>query len=102
MITIKIYERFGSFAEDKKGAQNIRINQIIPRIESGDDVTLDFTKVDDATQSFIHTLISDIIRKHGIESMDQVIFKNCNSKIGDIINIVFEYMQDSLDIDEEE
>ena len=56
-------------------------------------MVLDFENVEGATQSFIHALISDLIRKYGAEVLDLIEFKHCNSTIRAIITIVTEYMQ---------
>ena len=92
-MEIKLYECVGTFAENKDIAKEIRINKIIPSLESGEEVTLDFEKVKSATQSFVHALISDVIRKNGIKILDKVYFKNCNDTIKKIIESVMEYMQ---------
>jgi hypothetical protein len=58
-------------------------------------LVLYFEGVGSATQSFIHALISDLIRKYGVEVLDKVYFKNCSAIVKEIINIVVEYMQES-------
>ena len=93
-MEIKLYSFVGTFAENKDIARDIRINKIIPSLENEEEVTLEFSKVKSATQSFIHVLISDVIRKNGIKILDMLYFKNCNDTIKKIIEIVIEYMQD--------
>ena len=92
MNLIKIYEKTGSFAEYKDIARDIRVKEILPCLDEN-EVLLDFEKVESATQSFIHALISDIIRKKGINILDRLYFKNCNDTVKKIISIVTEYMQ---------
>ena len=94
MMKIKLLSIVGSFAENKDLARNIRIDHILPELEKGREVTLDFEGVESLTQSFIHALISDLIRKYGIEVLDKVYFKNCNETVRKIITIVTEYMQE--------
>ncbi|MDO8625123.1 MAG: STAS-like domain-containing protein [Candidatus Diapherotrites archaeon] len=94
MTEIKIYERAGTFAEDKDVAREIRINEIMPLLGAKRKVILDFQNVDAATQSFVHALISEAIRKNGLQVLDQLRFKNCNQTVKKIINIVVDYMQD--------
>lgn len=94
-MKINIFESVGSFAENKDLAQEIRTKKIMPAIEEGKEVILDFKDVDSATQSFIHALISDVIRQNGVDVLDQMLFKNCNEKVKKIITIVVEYMQES-------
>ncbi|MFH1073311.1 MAG: STAS-like domain-containing protein [Nanoarchaeota archaeon] len=94
-MEIKIIDRTGSFAENKDTARDIRLTKIIPALEKNEEVTLDFKGIDGATQSFIHALISDVMRKYGGEVLDKISFKNCNETVRKIIIIVVEYMQES-------
>ena len=70
---IVIFNRTGSFAENKDVAKDIRINEIIPELDAGKIVLLDFSNVDSATQSFMHALISEVIRKKGPVQKDKII-----------------------------
>ena len=94
MKTIKLLPVTGSFAENKDIAREIRLKEIVPSLNKNEEVTLDFKDVDSATQSFIHTLISDIIRNYRVEILDKIFFKNCSDTIKKIINIVVDYMQE--------
>ena len=96
MKNISIFERAGAFAENKDVAREIRIQEIIPTLEKNEEVILDFEKVDAATQSFVHALISDILRKYGNDALDRIAFKSCNEKVQKIIGIVVDYMQEGL------
>lgn len=96
MINIKLFKRTGSFAENKDLARDIRINEIIPALEKGQDIILDFANIEAATQSFIHALISDLVRKYGNDVLDRVSFKSCNETVQKIIMIVTDYMQESV------
>jgi hypothetical protein len=95
MNYIKLFDLTGSFAENKDVAQQIRKEQIIPSLEKGEEVILDFEKIDAATQSFIHALISDLFRFFGNSVLDKVVFKNCSETVQKIIGIVVDYMQES-------
>ncbi|MDP2864726.1 MAG: STAS-like domain-containing protein [Elusimicrobiota bacterium] len=96
MKTILIFDRVGAFAENKDTARDIRLKEIIPALNSGEEVVLDFEKVEAATQSFIHALISDVIRKFGNDALDRMSFKSCTSVVKKIISIVVDYMQEGL------
>ena len=95
MIHVKLFELVGGFAENKDLARDIRVKKLIPALEKGEEIVLDFKKIDSVTQSFIHALISDLIRNYGGEVLDKISFKNCNETIQKIINIVVDYMQES-------
>ena len=95
MTHIKLFEKVGSFAENKDLARDIRLKKIIPAIENNQNIILDFDKIESATQSFIHALVSALIREYGNEVLDKIEFKSCNETIQKIINIVTDYMQES-------
>ena len=97
MKRIDIYSLAGVFAENKDIARDLRLNEIIPALERKEDVVLDFEGVEAATQSFVHALISDLLRKHGSEVLDHIEFKSCNETVKKIITIVVDYMQEGMD-----
>ena len=95
MITIKLHKIVGDFAENKDIARDVRENELLPALEKGNEVIVDFGGVTGATQSFVHALISEAIRRHGSDVLDRISFKNCNEVVQKIITIVTEYMQES-------
>jgi len=90
---IEIVKLTGEFAENKDVAKEIRIRKINPILNSGGKIILNFEGVDSATQSFIHALLSEVIRQHKIEVLDKIEFKHCNDVLKRIIRIVTDYMQ---------
>lgn len=94
MKRIEIQALAGAFAENKDIARDLRLKELLPALERKEDIILDFSRVDAVTQSFIHALISDLIRKHGPEVLDHIEFKSCNETIKKIITIVVDYMQE--------
>ena len=87
----------GEFAENKDVAKRLRVGKIIPALSKGNEIVLDFKGVNGATQSFIHALISEPIRKFRNIAFDSLVYKNANEDIREIISIVYRYMQESLD-----
>ena len=96
-MIIKMFDIVGSFASNKDAARNIRTREIIPALNNNETIVIDFDKVSGATQSFIHALISDVMRKFGVNVLDKISFKSCNENIQAIITIVTEYMQAGLE-----
>lgn len=92
---IKLFPLTGAFAENKDVARDIRLQKIIPALDAGDEVILDFSNIEGATQSFIHALISDLFRKYGNGILDRISFRACNETVQKIIGIVTDYMQES-------
>lgn len=100
MTRIKMFEIVGPFASNKDLAKKIRTNVLLPTLEQQEEIIIDFEKVDGATQSFIHALISEAMRKYGVDVFfDKVVFKSCNEKIRTIVTIVTDYMQAGLEGD---
>jgi len=93
-MEVEIIKYTGEFAEDKDTAREIRVKKIMPSLKGEEKIILNFKGVHSATQSFIHALLSEIIRQKGIGVLDSIEFKNCNDVLKKIINIVTNYMQD--------
>ena len=93
MILIKLSEAVGHFAENKDVARELRNQKIVPALDKKQEVVLDFEGVESATQSFIHALISELMRRYGSDVLDKIAFKNCNETVKKIIGIVVDYMQ---------
>ncbi len=94
---IIMYKEVGSFAENKELAKKIREEKILPTLAKGEKITLDFNKVDGATQSFVHALISEAIRRYGEIAYENIQYKNANDDVQEVIRIVYRYMQESLE-----
>ena len=62
---IEIPADAGGFAEDKDLAQQLRRQEIVPALEREDEVLLDFKKVNYATQSFVHALVGEPLKRFG-------------------------------------
>ncbi len=95
MIIVELFGKTGAFAENKDIARDIRVHTILPALDKGEDIILDFSGVTSATQSFVHAMISDALRKHGDVALERISFKSCNDVVRKIIGIVVDYMQES-------
>lgn len=93
MITIQILQRASSFAEDKDLAADIRERDLKPALDRGQNIRLDFKGVEGATQSFVHAMLSELIRKRGAGVLDKVEFSQCNPTVRSVVEIVVEYSQ---------
>jgi hypothetical protein len=101
-ITILLKPFTTDFAEDKDAAASIRENQVRPALAAGGRVTLDFNGVRVATQSFIHALISDVLRRSGESILDRITFRRCSKAVRGIIETVVQYSLESLEADDKD
>ena|SRR5438067_1705620 len=88
---IRLTAGIGGFAEDKDYARELRNNKILPALDSGERVALDFRLVKYATQSFIHALIGEPLKKYGEEVLDRIEFQQCTPQIQSVIELVVDY-----------
>jgi hypothetical protein len=96
-MNINMYKYVGDFGEDKDIAALMREKQIRPNLDKGKHVTLDFDNVHLVTQSFIHALISDILRKGGENILDILEFKNASQLVRGIVSTVVQYSLDTAE-----
>lgn len=99
MKSINILAEVGEFAEDKDAAARIRKTKLLPALEAGQALELDFRGVTLTTQSFIHALISQALRVHGEEVLSRVSFKGCVPAVKDIISTVVQYVLEAREGD---
>ena len=92
-ITVEMLSFAGTFAENKDMARRLRLDMIRRALNQGAHVILDFSGIESTTQSFIHALISELIREFGIKVLDSIVFKGCNESVKSLVSIVTEYMQ---------
>lgn len=91
MKTIKITSESKGFAEDKDEARRLREEHLLPALEKGQSVAIDFSNVTSATQSFIHALIGQALQRFGEDVLDKIEFKNCSITIKSVIELVIDY-----------
>lgn len=89
--TVRLPGGESRFQEDKELARDIRQREILPALARGDSVVLDFTDVEYATQSFVHALIGEVLKRYGIEILDRIEFRRCSKQLQNIISLVVNY-----------
>ena len=91
MTRIKIVPRTAGFAEDKDDARAIRLKKILPALDEGHKIILDFKNVQYATQSYVHALVGEAIKKHGEPVLESISFMNCSPQLKSVIELVVDY-----------
>jgi hypothetical protein len=93
MSKVEIAEEAGTFAENKDVAREIREKILRPALQSEEEVEVSFAGVTATTQSFVHALVSQLIRDSEGSALDYLKFTGCNSRVKSIIAVVSEYSQ---------
>ena len=90
--TVKIQPVKGTgLAEDKDEARQLRTGRILPALGRGEIIELDFSDIGLATQSYIHALISEAIRRYGDRAVKLLRFTGCNEDVQQVIRAVVRY-----------
>lgn len=79
----------GDFNEDVERAAKIRNETIVPSINAGDMLVLDFGGARFATQSFVHALLYEAFQTQG--SLSRLSFLNCTEPTEEAIRAVAAY-----------
>ena len=79
----------GDFNEDVEQASSVREQRIIPAVNAGDMVVLDFAGARFATQSFVHALLHNAFKMDG--SLFRLSFLNCTPSTEEAIRAVAAY-----------
>jgi len=95
-MKIDMFALVGDFGEDKDAAAELRDQKIKPAIANSESVILDFSGVTLVTQSFIHALISDVLRTNGESALELLDFKQCADVVRGIVTTVVQYSLDSI------
>jgi hypothetical protein len=91
MIEIKIPPGVAGFVEDKDLGKSLRTEKIIPALLNGETVVLDFSDVKYATQSFIHALVGEALKRFGQDALDRIEFRQCSQQLKSVIELVVAY-----------
>jgi hypothetical protein len=90
-VHIELSASSTGFAEDKDLARDLREREILPALERSDRVVLDFSRVNYATQSYIHALIGEPLKKYGEDALESLEFKGCSPQLKSLITLVVDY-----------
>jgi hypothetical protein len=93
---IRLSAGIGGFAEDKEYAQKLREEKILPALQAGGEIALDFSLVKYATQSFVHALIGEALKKHGEPVLERIEFQHCTPQLQSVIELVVDYSLDGF------
>lgn len=87
---ISIFNYFGKWAEDKDAAITFRDRHLLPAIEAGKRIDLDFRDVETAPHSFLNALLATAVRRLGMKSYQWIRIHNASGSIHEIIDAVLD------------
>lgn len=81
---------FGGTAEDKHKAIMIRDSELLPAMEAGKSIIMDFENVRTSPHSFLNALLSSLIYSAGIRAYKRIKIINATSEIRGTIDFIFD------------
>jgi hypothetical protein len=87
---VNMQNYFGKWAEDKDAAIRLRDSHIIPAIQEGKKIDLDFRGVETAPHSLLNALLATPVKRLGIKAYQRIRVYNATGSIHEIINAIFE------------
>lgn len=89
-IGLLVENYFGSYAENKEEAIRIRDTEIIPALEAGKSLLLDFANVISAPHGCLNALLATPIRTLGMDAYKRIRITNALSEIRETIDFIFD------------
>ena len=87
---MSIENYFGKWAEDKDAAISFRDRDLIPAIQEGKRIELDFRGVETVPHSFLNALLATPVQRLGIKAYQWIRIYNATGSIHEIIRTIFE------------
>lgn len=87
---LSIDNYFGPYAEDKQAAIKLRDERLLPNIEEGKSVVVDFKHVESAPHSFLSALFATPVRRLGVSAYKRIKIVNSSPEIRETIDYIFD------------
>lgn len=93
---VRVEPDMSTIAQDKDRARIIRTDEILPALAAEQDVWIDLTDVALATQSFMHALLAEPLRKYGAKGLERCSFGCRHQQVKETVRMVVGYVLDDL------
>ena len=87
---VSIYNYFGRYADDKAAAIAYRNKHLLPSVDEGKSILLDFNDVETSTHSFLNALLASPIRRMGLRAYKIIRVVNAPRDIRETIDYVLD------------
>jgi len=81
---------FGKHAEDKDAAITHRNRYLLPAIEEGRSILIDFNNVENAPHSFLSALLATPIKRLGMDAYKKIKIVNASPEIRETIDFILD------------
>jgi hypothetical protein len=89
-LYLDVAHHFGTYAEDKQAAIKYRSEELIPAVNSGKELTIDFDGVISAPHSFLSALLATPIQRIGMQAYKRIKVVNAAPEIRETIDFILD------------
>lgn len=102
-LYLSIYNHFGTYPEDKSAAISYRDKKLIPALNDGKKVLIDFGGVESSPHSFLSALLATPFKRLGMAAYKRIKYVNAATEIRETIDFILDDStgDDSLDSDQQ-
>ena len=87
---LNVFNFFGRYADDKAAAIRFRDKNLLPQIDAGKSILLDFSHVETSPHSFLNALLASPIKRLGISAYKKIRIVNATPAIRETIDYVLD------------
>lgn len=87
---LNVYNYFGKNADDKQAAISYRNRHLLPAIDEGKVLILDFDGVETSTHSFLNALLASPVRRLGMSAYKRIKISRAKTDIRETIDYVMD------------
>jgi len=89
-LYLLIHNIFGKYAEDKQAAIRYRDNKLIPALNDGRSVLIDFENVLSSPHSFLSALLATPVQTLEMAAYKRIKIINASAEIRETIDLIFD------------
>jgi hypothetical protein len=89
-LYIAVFNLFGRYAEDKEAAIKYRDRQLIPALDRGSGIMIDFQDVVSSPHSFLSALLASPVQMLEMTAYKRIKIINASAEIRETIDFIFE------------
>jgi hypothetical protein len=89
-VYLNIRNYFGRYAEDKQLAIKLRDEKILPTVEEGISITVDFEEVISAPHSLLNALLATPIQRLGLAAYKKIKIINASPEIRETVDFIMD------------
>lgn len=89
-LYVNVYNFFGRHADVKDEATRYRDRHLLPAVDEGKSIVIDFSGVESSTHSFLNALLASAVRRMGLMAYKRIRVINASSEIRETVDYILD------------